>query len=148
MKVKKFILPFLVVAGVFLALYLALFNYTEAYEAGIARNLVTGELRLQSGGGMHLTPPWVLVSNVDIRPTRVCLTTTARSFNCLLAEFKPEYYQEFVVTQGFRYWWWANRFSFNFGYDEEYRGFRDVLRGYAFGSQPRPFVTVTDGYNN
>jgi len=138
----------LAVGGILLILYMALVNYTEAYEVGITRNFVTGEIQLQAGGGMYFTPPWVLVSNIDIRPTRVCLTTTARSFNCRLAEFKPEYYQEFVITQGFRYWWWANRLSFNFGYDEEYRGFRDVLRGYAFGSQPRPFVIVTDGYDN
>jgi len=148
MPIKKVVLLFLFVFGTLGIFYLGLFNYTEAYEVGITRNFVTGEIRLQTGGGMYITPPWVLVSNIDIRPTRVCLTTTARSFNCRLAEFKPEYYQEFVTTQGFRYWWWANRLSFNLGYDEEYRGFRDVLRGYAFGSQPRPFVIVTDGYDN
>ncbi len=127
---------------VLFACYLAFFNYTEQYEVGIAWNQVTGNLWLQNGG-MHLTPPWVAVSRVDTRPQRVCITSDSRAFNCKLVRFVPGEFQAFIAAEGHRYFWWANRFSFNGGYKEEYRGMRDILRGYAYSAAPFPFVQVT-----
>lgn len=132
--------------GVVVAFYLGFVNYTDQYHVGIAWNLFSGGLTLQKKAGFHLSSPWVLVSRVDTRPTRVCITSTSRAYNCKLVQFEPEAYREFVATQGFRYYWWANRLSFNFGYDEEYRGMRDILRGYAFGVEQYPFLKVLDGY--
>jgi hypothetical protein len=130
--------------------YLAFVNYLEPYQVGVARNLVSGEVSLQNPlkdrGGFYLTAPWVQVARIDTRPMRVCITSSARAFNCKLVQFEPSAYKEFVAVQGFRYYWWANRISLNFGYTEEYRGVKDLLRGYAFGVKQYPFVTVLRDY--
>lgn len=125
--------------------YLACGNYLGYNEVGIARNYVTGALWLQESG-FHLTAPWTEVARVDTRPQRVCVTTAGRGFNCKLAQFEPSHYREFVAVEGFYYYWWANRFSFNSGYVDEYRGMKDLLRGYAYSVKPYPFVTVLREY--
>ncbi len=126
-------------------IYFPFVNYLEPVEEGIAWNFATGELRLQNKG-WNFTPPWVLVARIDVRPIRVCVTTAGRGFNCKLVQFEPSAYREFAATEGFYYYWWANRISFNWGYDEEYRGMRDLLRGYAYGVKRYPFVTVLRDY--
>ncbi len=118
-------------------------HYTAANEIGITRNVVTGEIG-RDHPGWNLSAPWVMAAHVDTRPMRVCVSSTAHAYNCRLAQFVPDFYQEFVEVEGFRYYWWANRLSFNLGYDEEYRGMRDVLRGYAYDIRPYAFVRVTN----
>ncbi len=126
-------------------IYLPFLNYVEPFEEGVAWNFVKGELYLQKKG-WNVTPPWVLVARVDARPMRVCITTAGRGFNCKLVQFEPAHFKEFVQTEGFYYYWWANRISFNMGYAEEYRGERDMLRGYAYSVKPYPFVTTLRDY--
>ncbi len=123
------------------SIYFPFINYLEPFEEGIAWNFVKGELRLQNKG-WNFTSPFVLVARVDSRPVRICVTTAGRGFNCKLVQFEPSAYKEFTATEGFYYYWWANRISFNFGYDEEYRGMRDLLRGYAYGVKQYSFVTT------
>lgn len=138
-----------VIAGICCLLglfYLAFVNHLEAYQVGIARNLVTGEAKLQDRGGYHFTAPWVQVARIDARPFRVCITSATRAFNCKLVQFELSAYKEFVTVQGFQYYWWANRISFNFGYAEEYRGMKDILRGYAYGVKKYPFIMVLRYY--
>jgi hypothetical protein len=123
-------------------LYCACVNHNEAYQAGIAWNLASGELWLQEGG-YHLTAPWTLVARMDTRPQRVCVTSASPvAFNCKLVQFQKESWRQFAATEGWRYYWLANRFSLNLGYHEEYRGCRDILRGYAFSARQYPFVKV------
>lgn len=139
---KRKLIAVVLAFGIPFLAYLLCLNYTEAYEAGIAWNRFTGTLWLQDGG-MHFTLPWVAVSRVDTRPQRVCLTSTGRgSFNCRLVQFVPSAYKEFVAVDGHRYYWWSNRFSFNSGYDDEYRGMKDLLRGYAYADTAYPFVAI------
>jgi len=126
--------------------YLVFVNHLEAYQIGIARNFVTGEVKLQDRGGYHFTAPWVQVARIDTRPFRVCITSATGAFNCKLVQFEPSAYKEFVAVQGFQYYWWANRISFNFGYTEEYRGVKDILRGYTYGVKKYQFVTVLRDY--
>lgn len=129
--------------------YLACINYTEPNEVGIARNTFTGELWLQDKGGFHLTAPWTFVACVDTRPLRVCVPSAAHAaVNCKLVQFNPQYYREFVQVEGFRYYWWANRISFNWGYHEESRGVADIMRGYAFSVQQYQFITVLRTYED
>jgi len=119
-----------------------IYHYTEATEIGIRLNLLTREVTRDTPG-WNVSAPWILVSHVDIRPTRVCVESTGRgTLNCKLVEFLPDKHREFVMTEGFRYWWWSNRFSFNAGYDREYRGMTDLLRGYAYSDKKFPFVKV------
>ncbi|TAK96230.1 hypothetical protein EPO05_02370 [Patescibacteria group bacterium] len=135
-----------VLLAVLVIFYITCVHYTDIHQVALVRNRATGELTLDSVPGFNLTPPWVAVARIDIRPTRVCITTTGRSFNCKLVQFVPQAYREFVATEGFRYYWLSNRISFNFGYGEEYRGMKDVLRGYAFGVERYPFVKVVNEY--
>lgn len=136
----------LIGGGLVLALYLAFFHYTEPTEVGIRWNPFKGEISLDPRQGMHFTAPWVLVSKIKTTPTRVCVTSASRSVNCRLVEFVPEHYKTLIAVEGFRYYWWDNRLSFNSGYDDEYRGVKDLLRGYTYGIQQYPFINTLRVY--
>jgi hypothetical protein len=135
-----------------LALYILLrlisLHYLEPSEIAITRNYLSGDVGHMTKAGWNITPPWVLISKIDTRPVRVCITTSGRGFNCKLVQFNPEAYEEFVATEGFRLYWWGNRVSFNLGYREEYRGMKDILRGYAFGTRKYKFITVLEDYSS
>src|SRR6476469_705428 len=130
-------------------LFKMFFHHPEAYEVGLSRNQLTGEVSLVESAGFNFSPPGVWVSIIDTRPTTVCITSTAQTYNCKLARFNPAYFREFVAVEGWYYYWWANRLSFNYGYNDEYRGMRDILRGHAFGVKRYPFIeaqeTISDG---
>jgi hypothetical protein len=132
--------------GVLLLFYLFFLNFLEPTEQGIVRNEITGEMWTQNEGGWYFTAPWVRVSRVDLRPKRVAVTTAGRGFSAKLVQFQPSEWREFVETEGFRYWWWANRISFNLGYEEEYRGLKDIIRGYAYGVKPYKFIKILEEY--
>lgn len=125
--------------------YLTCVHHTDLTEVGVMRNWVTGEIRYDSPG-WHISAPWVKVAKIDLRPTRVCVTSASKGYNCMLVQFNREALDVFLKTEGFSYWWWANRFSFNSGHAEEYRGFRDILRGYAYSSTQYPFIRVLERY--
>lgn len=133
----------IIVLGLF---YMGSMNYTEPTEIGIARNIINGKMWLQGQGGWYVTKPWVLVAKIDTRPMRVSVTTAGHGFSAKLVQFQPGEWQEFVKTEGFRYWWWANRISFNFGYSEEYRGMKDIMRGYAYSVKQFPFIKILEEY--
>lgn len=142
---RKLLVAGIICLAVLGSIYFPFVNYLEPYEEGIAWNFVDGELYLQHKG-WNFTLPWVLVARVDTRPMRICVTTAGRGFNCKLVQFEPSSYKEFVATEGFRYYWWANRVSFNLGYDEEYRGVKDILRGHAYGVKRYSFITILRDY--
>ena len=142
---RKFLL------GGFCLFFLLLFcilciHYLEFTEVGIGYKLTTGEVELISKAGWNFRPPWVLVAKIDTRPVRVCITSAGRGFNCKLVQFQSTAYKEFVAIEGFRFYWWANRISFNFGYKEEYRGMKDILRGHAFGVEKYSFFKILEDY--
>lgn len=141
-SVKRIFLTFIV--GFFV--YLGFLNYTEPTQIGIARNLISGKMWAQIGGGWHITPPWVLVSRIDTRPIRVSVDSAGRGYNAKLVQFVPEEWESFVNTEGFRYWWWANRLSFNWGYTDEHRGIKDIFRGYTYGAKQYPFLKILTEY--
>ena len=131
-----------------LLFYFLCVNHVEPNEVGISWNPFIGEAKCESPG-FYISPPWTRVSNIDTRPCRVCITSTANSYNCLLVAFDAKYFAQFVKIQGFSYWWWNNRFSFNSGYGTEYRGFRDILRGYAYGNVRYDFIKIVEtDYSN
>jgi hypothetical protein len=139
------------VAGVWLVLlvfYFGFVHYTEPTQVAIVWNRFSGTISLDDKAGFNLSPPWVRVSRVDIRPSRVCVESTGRAYNCKLVQFEPKAYREFVLVQGFQYYWLNNRLSYNSGYQEEYRGMKDLLRGYAYSSKKYPFVRVLKEYHD
>lgn len=129
-------------------LYASFVTHNEPTELGIARNLVSGQMWLQEGGGFFVNPPWVWVARVDTRPVRVAVTSAGRGYSAKLVQFDKKGWKEFVALEGWRYYWLANRLSFNFGYDEEYRGMRDILRGYAYSPKNYPFLVVLEEYTS
>lgn len=142
-SVRISILTFL---GIFL-FYLTCVYHVEPNEMGISWNPFSGKLSGDTLPGFYVSPPWEMASIIDLRPCRVCITSTANSYSCKLVSFQTSYWEDFVRTQGFGYWWWNNRISFNYGYDAEYRGFRDVLRGYAYSNKKYRFIEVSDDYS-
>jgi hypothetical protein len=137
--------PLLAVASAFaLLVYLPLFHYTGQHEVGLKFNPFMGTVQADTPG-FNFSAPWVAVAKLDTRPQRVCVTTVAKVLVCKLVRFNPEGYSEFVKREGFRYYWLDNRISFNFGYAEEYRGVRDLLRGYAFEGTPQKFLEFPPG---
>lgn len=126
--------------------YLAFVHYIEPHQGAIVWNWASGELRMETKAGWRVTWPWVSVARIDLRPQRVCITSATQAVSCNLVHFEPKTYREFVATEGFRYYWLANRISFNWGYDEEYRGFRDILRGYTFSTKKYPFIAIVQEY--
>lgn len=152
---KKIILEILKIkwirisGGFFLVVFLlySLFlNYTEPTDLGLARDQISGDAWIQIGGGYHFTSPWVRVAKIDLRPMRVEVNSAGRGFSAKLVQFDVEHWEEFMNTEGFYYYWWANRFSFNSGYSEEHRGMRDLMRGYAYSAKYYPFVKILNEY--
>lgn len=129
----------LFILGSLACVYFPFFHYTDQHEVGLVLNVLDGSVSIDKPG-FNVTAPWKLVSKADTRSQKVCVTSVSRTMNCKLVQFNPTFYAEFVKTEGFRYYWWDNRISYNSGYTEEYRGFRDVLRGYAFSATQHPWI--------
>ncbi len=141
----RFLRGFLILA-VLMLFYLVFVNYTEPTEIGIARNFVTGKMWCQTNAGWHLTSPVTRVAKIDTRPRRVVVSSAGHGYSAKLVQFDPQGWEEFVATEGFSYYWWYNRFSFNGGYHEEHRGMADILRGYAYSAKRYSFIKVLEEY--
>ena len=126
--------------------YFPFIHYSDTHEASVIRNSMNGEVSISTKSGFSVTSPWLSVAKMDLRPTRVCIETTARVVNCKLVKFKSDTLSSFVKREGFKYYWLSNRFSFNSGYEDEYRGVRDYLRAYAFSPVAADFIEVIDEY--
>lgn len=137
-KFKKFIILLL---SLFL-FYLLFIYYTDIHQIAIKRNFLTGETSIDTIHGFSISSPWTMVSRIDTRPQRICITSSTRNFNCMLVSFNKDGWEEFIQLEGFYYYWWANRFSFNMGYDDEYRGMKDLIRGYSFDENTRSFIRI------
>lgn len=131
-------------------LWTTLITYIEPTEAGISRNWFNGRINLLDRAGWHITPPWVWVCKIQTTPMRVSISTASNGYSSKLVQFNTQYYKEFIETEGWYFYWWYNRLSFNIGYDrnEEYRGFRDVMRAYAYAAKQYPFITMLKEYEN
>lgn len=145
LRKKRIAIPLSIALLLFL-LYNGFVNYNEPTQIGIARNLVSGKMSLQEGGGFFFAPPWVWVARVDTRPMRIAVTSGGRGYSAKLVQFDKNYWEEFVATEGWRYYWLSNRISFNLSYDDEYRGMKDIMRGYAYSAKHYPFVVVLEEY--
>ena len=95
--------------------YVGFVNHIEPNQIGLARNHASGETWVQTAS-WHLTPPWVWVSRVESNPIRVGVPTAGRGFSAKLVRFLPEKADDFLNREGWRYYWWDNRISFNFGH--------------------------------
>ena len=124
-------------------------THIEPDEWGLQKNFINGQIALKDPG-LYFRPPWMLITKIPAKPIRVCISSTSKGYNAKLVQFNPETYEEFVVTEGWSYYWWANRFSFNSGYskEEEHRGFKDIAKGYAYSVVNYPFFITIKEYGN
>ena len=130
---------------ILLALRIGFLNYNEPTEIGVARNLLTGKIWVQNGG-WHLECPWVLVPHIDTRPMRVSVDSAGHGYRAKLVRFVPSEWESFVKIEGWRLWWFSNRLSFNFGYEDEHRGLKDIFRGYAYGTKKYSFLVILEEF--
>lgn len=122
-----------------ISFWLFLFSYNPYTHVSIHRNWLSGKTELK-GPGVSITPPWTFVSRIDIRPKKVCLECSCQNLNCQLVSFDPSGWKDFLKVEGFGYYWWRNRLSFNIGHDNEYRGISNILRGYSFSDRNYTFL--------
>lgn len=132
-----------IAAAIVIATWSLFFHWTGTHQVAITRNVFTGELVLDNVPGIDVSWPWVQVSRIDIRPHRLCIDCDCRALNCRLVEFDESGWLDFVNREGFKYYWWSNRFSYNSGAKQEYRGMAFILRGYMSDGQPHPFLKIT-----
>ncbi len=130
-----------------LLVYFAFLNHVEPNEAGLARNHITGDIWVQHAG-WHSTSPWTWVARIKTNPIRVGVPTAGRGYSAKLIQFQPEYANDFLQQEGWRYYWWNNRVSFNLGNKDEYRGFKNIMLGYAYSKQKFPFIKILEEYEN
>jgi hypothetical protein len=123
--------------------YLAFYHYTDSYEFGITYNCFTGEIKPDKHTGHHFTTPWVLATKIDTRPQMVCIASASRNLNCRLVQFDTSQWRELIKFEGFRYYWWYNRFSFNSG-QQTFRGVRNLLLGHSYGKSRGSFVKILE----
>lgn len=135
---KKIIYYILVLIGI---LYVTSFHYTDTHQLGITYNLFNGEINKDDRSGFHFTLPWVLTTKIDLRPHKVCIVSATRNINCRLVQFNPDKFMELIKFEGFSYYWWYNRFSFNSG-QITYRGVDNLLLGHAYGTNKCSCVEV------
>lgn len=129
----------------FFFVYFAFFNHVEPNTVGIARNHITGQTWVEHAG-WHWSAPWVWVANIETNPIRVGIPTAGRGFNAKLVRFIPKHADAFLKQEGWRYYWWDNRLSFNFGNPDEYRGNRNLFLGYAYTQETPIFLEVLKEY--
>jgi hypothetical protein len=135
--VPKYVYIFLISFSFF---YFFCFHYINVHEVGIRRNIFSGKMDIDKSAGMYLSPPWVQVSKIDTRPNRICIECGCRNLTCVLVSFNPDGWKDFVEKEGFSYYWWSNRFSYNSSHKNEYRGVIDILRGYSFDNTNYEFI--------
>lgn len=142
-KLSKQVKTVLISLTSLFTIWIFCFHWTGVHEVGIRRNLFTGEVSLDSTAGFEFSVPWVQVALIDTRPQRMCIECDCRAMSCKLVEFNPAGWKELIEKEGFDYYWLANRFSFNSGATEEYRGIKWILRGYAFSELQYSFINIT-----
>lgn len=128
------------VIGILFTFYLTSFNFLNMSEVSLNYNIIDGNVTCDTVSGIKLSAPWVLVNVVDIRPIKVCVDCSCRNLTCKLIAFNPKEYKIFVQKEGWSYFWWRNRLSFNSGNKQEYRGLKNVIRGYAFDDVEYKFL--------
>lgn len=135
------------ICGTLFFFYLFFYYYTGQHEACITQNLITGQMKMESRAGHHFTMPWVQASKLNLLPVKVCVVSATRNVNCKLVKFNPEKWEELIKWEGYHYYWWYNRISFNFG-QPTYRGFRNLMLGHAYGENRCSCVEILSEINS
>ena len=119
----------LLVSSLVFSFYLLFVIRILPNEVGIYKDEISGLNWIESKPGYHISPPWHLCTMIDIRPMRVGISCACRAYKYELVSFNINNWKEFITREGWSYYWFRNRLSLNFGTEEEYRGFRNIMRG-------------------
>jgi hypothetical protein len=92
--------------------WLLFLNHVDINEVGVAYDSSKGTITKQSPG-WHVTPLWVRATTIPLIPMRVQFQTESRFILPKLVQFQPEYTEEFIRTEGFRYYG-VNGLSYTF----------------------------------
>lgn len=120
------VLVIVVVLG--LVLKATLVDFVDQHEVGYKFDLTSGEVIELPRTGYFITPPWVRIGSIDLRPTQVCINANSRVLNCKLVRFNPEGLRLFIE--------WHGRSPDN--------SVSEILKSYAYDGMDRnyPFLTV------
>lgn len=140
---KKIVKVFAIFSFIFL-FWLFFIHYNNTHHVSVARNFFTGEMKMDSSAGIKFSAPWIQVIKFDKRPFKVCIDCSCANVNCKLIAFEPAGWHDFLQREGFKYFWFKNRISFNSGQSIQYRGIRHVLRGYSFDNKKYSFIKELD----
>lgn len=147
-KIKSLLTPyrskiirFFMILTPLVLFYLLFVNVVKIHECTLNYNVISGNVICDTIPGIKINSPWVLVSNIDTRPARVCIDCACNNVTCELVAFNPNGYEAFLAKEGWSYYWLRNRLSFNSGNRNEWRGMDNVLRGYAFDKERYSFLT-------
>jgi hypothetical protein len=113
------------------------FHYIPKGKASLDRNLLTGEVVLNKKIGLNFSYPWIQSAGIDLRPTRYCIDCSCSNLICSLVSFDEAGLNYFIKQEGWSYYWLRNRFSFNLGHSNEWRGWYNIMRGYSFDNQKK-----------
>lgn len=83
--------------------WLLFLNHVDINEIGVAYDSRNGTITKQSPG-WHVTPPWVRATTISLIPLRVELSVNSRFVLPKIVQFQPEHLEEFVKTEGFKYY--------------------------------------------
>lgn len=125
-----------------LLIWLLFFNWTGYHQISVRRNIITGNLSVDSTAGPSISWPWVQVVNIETRPRKLCVDCNCKTLNCKLVQINKGKILNLIDREGFKYFWLQNRLSFNISSDHEYRGLDYTLRGYAFTDEDFDFVSI------
>lgn len=128
------------VIGLIFTFYLLFFNFVTMNEVTLNHNMIDGTVKCDTIPGIKISAPWVQVSKIDKRPVVVSIDCSCKNLTSKLVAFNPKEYKSFIQKEGWGYYWLRNRISFNMGNKQEWRGFNNVLRGYAFDQQEYKFL--------
>jgi hypothetical protein len=118
-------------------------EWNSPTNISIYKNIFSGEMGVYKSG-LHISPPWVITRKINLEPRRFCIQCDCRNSTCNLIRFNPDGWKEFIDKEGFRFYWFSNRISFNQS-NITYRGLDNILYGYSFDSMEYGFIEVDKG---
>jgi hypothetical protein len=111
-----------------LSFYFAFLNHVSVNEVGIAYNSISGEIKEQRHPGFYVTSPATIVGYLSTLPTKVTIPSDAKIINSKIVKFNPDYLNEFIKDQGFK-WGLSN--------SQE-----SIFLGFAYSGKKYPWLEI------
>jgi|ERR1035437_3473814 hypothetical protein len=111
-------------------------TFIDNYEFGYKYDAYRGTLQSLPQQGYVVTPPWVSVHTIDMRPIQVCINANSRVLNCKLVEFDTCGWRTLVA--------WHGRGDYDANYRDGRSSLNDILLSYAYDGSGKtyPFLKI------